>query len=344
MTRTFTHAHAVREKTPVLVGLVGPSSSGKTYSALRLAAGMRRVNPKGKTFVIDTEARRALHYAAKFDFEHVPFGAPFSPLDYMQAILYCVDKGATEIVIDSMSHEHEGPGGVLEMHQEEHARLGGREGTKLLAWGKPKAARRRMINTILQLPVNFIFCFRAKHKLKIVKGQDPEQLGYQPISGDEFIYEMTLKCLLLPGSMGTPVWRSSYEGEAAMIKLPEQFREVFGPSPQLSEDVGEVLARWSVGGADAPAAVTADEMIAKYDACTDPATYRALEDTRSAVWAKIASADKKRVKEAQLAAEKRVEAANAPPPEPAPFSLTPPTEEELREIAERERKEAEAAG
>lgn len=342
MTRAFTHAHAVREKTPILVGLVGPSGSGKTYSALRLAAGMRRVNPKGKTFVIDTEARRALHYAAKFDFEHVPFGAPFSPLDYMEAILYCVDKGATEIVIDSMSHEHEGPGGVLEMHTEEHKRLGGQGATKLLAWGKPKAARRRMINTILQLPVNFFFCFRAKHKLKIVRGQEPEPLGYQPISGDEFIYEMTLKCLLLPGSMGTPVWKSGFEGEAAMIKLPEQFRDTFEKEPQLTEDIGEILARWAVGGV-APAALTPEELIAQYEACSEPATFRALEDTRSAVWSTYSSAEKKLVKAASQVADARIEA-SVKPPEVAPLALSNPTPEEMAEIAARERKEAEAAG
>ncbi len=332
MTRTFVHSHAVREKTPVLIGLVGPSSSGKTYSALRLAAGMRRVNPKGKTFVIDTEARRSLHYAPKFDFEHVAFGAPFSPLDYLNAITYCVEQGATEIVIDSMSHEHEGPGGVLEMHQAEHKRLGGKEGTKLLAWGKPKADRRRLINTLLQIPVNFILCFRAKQKLKIVRGQDPEPLGYQPIGGDDWIYEMTLKCLLLPGANGVPTWRSDYSGEAAMIKLPEQFRETFSKNPQLTEDIGEILARWSVGG-EQRAAVGARELEEQYAACSDAATFRALEDTRSAVWSTLSTEEKKRVKAHAQVAQARVEAStNVEPPSPPP-----PDEAEQRAIAEQER-------
>ncbi|MBF0186198.1 MAG: ATP-binding protein, partial [Magnetococcales bacterium] len=39
----------------------GGSSSGKTYSALRLARGL--VGPQGKIGVIDTENRRALFYA-----------------------------------------------------------------------------------------------------------------------------------------------------------------------------------------------------------------------------------------------------------------------------------------
>ncbi len=309
MTRTFDDRPATREKTPILVGLVGPSGSGKTYSALRIAAGFQRVSG-GETFVIDTEARRSLHYAEKFRFRHVAFGAPFSPLDYLDAINYCVSRGATTIVIDSMSHEHEGPGGVLEMHTEEHARLGGRDGTKLLAWGKPKSARRRLINSILQLPCNFIFCFRAKQKLKIEKGKDPEQLGYQPIGGDEFVYEMTLKCLLLPGANGVPTWRSDFFGEKAMIKLPEQFRETFAKDPQLTEDIGETLARWGAGSATAPAVSegTGAELEARYAACTDAATLRVLEDARGAAWPALSPAEKKAVKAASVVASARVEA------------------------------------
>ena len=97
--------------TPILIGLVGPSGSGKTYSALRLATGIQSV-VGGDIFVIDTEARRSLHYADKFNFRFLQFDPPFGPLDYLAAIRHCVSKGAKTIVVDSMSHEHEGKGGV----------------------------------------------------------------------------------------------------------------------------------------------------------------------------------------------------------------------------------------
>lgn len=308
MARTFDDRPATREKTPILVGLVGPSGTGKTYSALRLATGMQRVSG-GDIYFIDTEARRALHYADKFKFRHVAFGAPFSPLDYLAAIEYCVNKGATTIIVDSMSHEHEGPGGVLEMHTAEHKRLGGKEGTKLLAWSKPKQERRRLINSILQMTANFVFCFRAKEKLKIVKGAEPIHLGYQPISGDEFIYEMTLKCLLLPGANGTPVWRSDMDGERAMIKLPEQFRATFAAAPQLTEDIGQQLATWAAG-ASAPKPATADELVKRFEACTEPATWRALEAERATSWPTLAKSDKARVKAASDESKERVERAS----------------------------------
>jgi len=307
VTRTFDDREAQRERTPILVGLVGPSGSGKTYSALRLAEGFQRVTG-GETFVIDTEAKRALHYAAKFKFRHVEFRAPFGPLDYLAAITHCVTKGASTIIVDSTSHEHEGEGGVLEMHEQEHKRLGGKDGTKLLAWGKPKRERQRLINTILQMPCNFIFCFRAKEKLRIEKGKDPVKLGFQPIAGSEWIYEMTLKALLLPGAMGVPSWQPDEIGEKAMVKLPEQFREIFAKGPQLSEDVGEQLARWAAAGAGSGAAkpTAVDELVAKYAVCPDAAEWAEIEKERGAAWPKLSGKEKARAKDAAAAAAERI--------------------------------------
>lgn len=255
MTRSFEDKPATRERVPLLIGLMGPSGGGKTYSALRLASGIQRT-AGGDIYVIDTEARRALHYADRFSFRHVHFQAPFSPLDYLAAIEHCVRKGAGTIIVDSMSHEHEGPGGVLEMHSAEHARLGGKEGTKMLAWAKPKAERRRLINSLTQMQCNFLFCFRAKEKVKLVAKKDRrdgeeavQALGFMPIAGEEFVFEMTTNCLLLPNANGVPTWRSDEIGERMMIKMPEQFRALLGDGQQLSEDIGAKMAQWAAGGA-----------------------------------------------------------------------------------------------
>lgn len=254
--RKFDDRPAKRERVPLWLGLMGPSGGGKTYSALRLASGMREVTG-GEIFVIDTEARRSLHYAYDekrgegFHFRHVAFEAPFGPMDYLAAVEHCQRQGAGVVVIDSMSHEHEGPGGVLEMHGAEVERLAkGRnpDNFKMLAWQKPKQERRRMINTLLQMPLSFVFCFRAKEKTKPVPGGQPESLGFMPIAGDELIYEMTLSALLLPGANGYPAWSSSQKGERMMIKLPRQFRRLGKREPeQLDEKLGRNLAIWATG-------------------------------------------------------------------------------------------------
>jgi ABC-type dipeptide/oligopeptide/nickel transport system ATPase subunit len=265
--RTFDDKPATREKVPLLVGLMGPSGGGKTFSALRLATGIQKVSG-GEIYVVDTEARRALHYADRFKFRHLEFGAPFGSLDYLAAIEHCVKKGAGVIVVDSMSHEHEGPGGMLETHMAEVDRLSGgpnaeqwkKDSNKMLAWGKPKTDRRRLINSILQMNANFIFCFRAKEKIKLAtkaekdaaKGrgeriESVKPMGFMPIAGDEFIFEMTANCLLLPNAGGVPTWQSDEVGERMMIKKPEQFRSLFDSARPLDEQTGQTLAQWAAG-------------------------------------------------------------------------------------------------
>lgn len=260
MIRTFTDLPAKRERVPLLIGLVGPSGGGKTWSGLELLHGIQEITG-GDIGVIDTEARRALHYAGvknsagkPFAFRHLPFEAPFGPLDYLAAIKHLVDKGVKNIMVDSMSHEHEGQGGVLEKHDAEARRLAEAwkvsiDKTNIPAWGLPKSERRILLNAILQMPINFIFCFRAKEKIKIVTGKQPVQLGWQPIAGEEFIYEQTLNCLLPPGAKGVPEWDPEERAEKQMVKLPQQFRDILTPDRPLSVDVGRELAKWAEGGA-----------------------------------------------------------------------------------------------
>lgn len=307
--RTFEDKPAVRERVPVLVGLVGPSGGGKTFSALRLATGMQRVTG-GEICFIDTEARRALHYADAFRFRHIVFEAPFGPLDYLAAIEHCVKVGARVVIVDSMSHEHEGPGGVLEMHGAEVERLSRGDANKadkvkMLAWQKPKSERRRLLNRICQLSAHFIFCFRAKEKLKIVPGKAPEPRGWQPIAGEEFVFEMTVNALLLPGANGVPTWQPDERAERQMIKLPEFAREWFTNGRPIDEATGESLARWAEG---TPARSIEDvlELIAA------ASTQSALEEAQRAAEAirrSMSKADQARVRAELEAAKTRIAAA-----------------------------------
>ena len=252
--RKFEASDAKREHVPLLIGLTGPSGGGKTFSALRLATGIQSVTG-GDIYFIDTESRRALHYADKFKFKHVPFDAPYGSLDYLAALQFCVKQGAGVVIVDSMSHEHEGPGGMVDLHDQIVDRMAGndfgkRERVKMLAWSEPKQKRRALINGILQLNANFIFCFRAKNTSKPVKKgnkTEVEQMGFMPIAGEEFVFEQTLNCLLLPGAGGVPSWSSDQIGERTMIKLPEQFASLRNESKPLDERTGRRLAMWAAG-------------------------------------------------------------------------------------------------
>ena len=243
---------AVREAVKLMIGIAGPSGSGKTFSALRIAKGLAG---DGSIFGIDTEGRRMLHYADQFTFQHADLTAPFSPERYEEALAEATKAGATVIIVDSMSHAHEGPGGLLEMHDAELQRMAGddgakRERVKFAAWIKPKAAHNRFLNAVLQMSVHLIFCFRAKDKLVLVRNaqgkQEPVSAGIQPICSDRFEYEMTTMLVLPPGARGVPDLR------AQACKLQEQHRSAIPEGQQLSEETGAALARWAKGETPKP--------------------------------------------------------------------------------------------
>lgn len=320
MARKFDVAPARRTKTPILIGIVGASGTGKTKSALRLCDGMARVIP-GPTAVIDTEARRAAQHAGEHSFLHIPFAAPFGPLDYIEAIQAALEAGAKRIIIDSVSHEHEGPGGMLERHEDFlEERCGAdykkRERMTMAAWIKPKAEHNRMKQFILQQEVDFIFCFRAKEKIKPVRGGEPMDLGWQALGAPDLIYEMLVKILLFPGADGTPTWRSEKMGEQQLMKLPGWFRDVFAKPRQLDEDIGEALARWAVGADVAPAkqqtkASIGADLGRQLAACRTPEALADLEAAARKAWRQMSQDEQTVIKGMIDAARERVASAVA---------------------------------
>lgn len=253
LSRRFDIRQAVREKVPLLLGLAGPSGSGKTYSALRLATGIARV-AGGDVVVIDTENRRAQHYADLFAFQHIDFAPPYGPLDYLAAIHTAERTRPACIIIDSLSHEHDGEGGTLDCVTAELDRLAGsdtglQQKLAAAAWRKPKAARRALLSGLLRLQSHVIVCIRANERTRMTREAvaEPVDMGLTPIAAPEFLFELTCSALLRAGSQGAPTWASSLPGEHAAIKLPRQFETLFRQDCPLDEAHGEMLARWAAG-------------------------------------------------------------------------------------------------
>ncbi len=257
MSREFTSAPAVRESVPLSIALVGPTGSGKTGSALELATGLQDVMG-GDIGVADTEARRSLAYAnapmfsepsRRFTFQFLDFKAPFGPEDYQAACQHLIAKGCKHIIIDSGSHMWEGPGGIHEIHQREVERLmkawnASADKVNFPAWNKAKSEQIAFVNWMKQQPVNFIWGFRGKEKMKMVNNK-PVEIGWQPIGGEDLLYEMGLACLLLPSCDGQPVWNRTEE--KGVKALAAQFRPMFANNPRLSAEVGRQLAQWAKG-------------------------------------------------------------------------------------------------
>lgn len=236
---------AVREKVGLLIGLVGCSGSGKTYTAMRLATG---IVGKGKRFaVIDTEARRSLHYAGMFDFDMCEVKAPFRPEAYSEAIKAADEAGYEAIVVDSFSHEWAGEGGILDWQEHELDRMAGddwkkREACKMAAWIRPKMGHKQMIQRLLQVRANLILCFRAEEKVKMEKDANNKTvivpIGWQPICSKEVPYEMTVSFLLTPDKPGYP----------HPLKLQEQHKLLFPLDRPINEESGRKVTEWADGG------------------------------------------------------------------------------------------------
>jgi hypothetical protein len=241
---------ARRENVPLLLSLAGGTGSGKTYSAMLLAEG---ITPPGQRFaVIDTENGRARHYADRFAFDTADLHAPFTPARYAEAIVAAAEAGYPVIMVDSMSHEHAGDGGLLDMQAAELERMAKgdpkrMETMKMASWIMPKTEHKRMVTKLLQLNAHLIVCFRAEEKIEIVKEgsktvvRPKESLvgldGWLPVSEKTLPYEMTLSVLLTADQPGVP----------KPIKLPEQFKSIVALDRPLDETVGQRLAAWAAG-------------------------------------------------------------------------------------------------
>ena len=238
----FTFRPAIRENTPTIIGIAGPTKSGKTMSALRLATGLAN---GGKIAMINTEGPRGNQYADKFEYLVVDLTEPFSMKRYEEAIKSAIAIKPSVLIIDSITHAHEGIGGMLDQHETELDRMAGddykkRERMTWAAWVKPKADEAKMVGTMLQAPCHIILCFRAKEKIKIVKGKDPVDLGWQPISSDRIQFETLFTLILPPHSKGTPDMGVSY--------LREPFDNLI--KGQLDEKSGNRVFEWAMGSTD----------------------------------------------------------------------------------------------
>lgn len=240
---SFSFRPAVREAVALLIGLIGPSGGGKTYSAMRLAKGICGDKPFA---VIDTEAGRAKHYADLFRFDHGELKPPFRPEAYIEAIKAADEAGYRAIIVDSHSHEWAGEGGVLDWQEEELQRMAGdnwqkREACKMASWIKPKMAHKQMIQRFLQIRANLILCFRAEEKIEMKKGSDGKIMvvpkGFQPICSKEMPYELTVSFLLTPDNPGIP----------QPIKLQEQHKALFPPNQLIDEEAGRRISEWAFG-------------------------------------------------------------------------------------------------
>lgn len=189
MSRLALAQPAVREKIPAKIMISGGEGAGKTETALRMAQVF--TGGVGDVLFIDTERRKALLYADRFTFVHVPWDPPFDPDELAADVLAGGDQYPV-IVVDSVYHFWSEEGGVRDI-----ADRSAPGNNKFGGWKDARPAHRRMVNAILDSRAHVILCCRAK--VDYVQETDPatgklkvRSLGMQPMTDDFFPSEVDI--------------------------------------------------------------------------------------------------------------------------------------------------------
>ncbi|MEO6962221.1 MAG: AAA family ATPase [Puia sp.] len=220
-----------RKKARIKLALQGPSGSGKTYSALLIAHGI--CEDWEKIVVLDTENNSADLYAHLGDYNVFGLSAPFTPENYISAIEACANAGMEVIIIDSISHEWEGSGGILDIHS-------GMTGNSFTNWNKLTPRHNAFVQTILQTKAHIIGTIRTKQDYVLTERngkQVPEKVGLKGVTREGMDYEFTI------------VFDLDIKHNATASK--DRTSLFMGkPDCQLTPAIGKIILDWCNQGTD----------------------------------------------------------------------------------------------
>lgn len=177
---------AERKQAKIKMGLQGPSGSGKTYSALLIGYGLS--NDWSKVVVIDTENHSADLYAHLGNYKVLNLTNPFNPERYMQALEACEEAGVEVIIMDSISQEWEGQGGILDIH-------GSMTGNSFTNWNRVTPRHNAFVQKMLQSPCHLIATIRSKQDYVLSEKNGkyvPEKVGLKGVTREGLDYEFTV--------------------------------------------------------------------------------------------------------------------------------------------------------
>ena len=220
---------AQRKQAKIKLGLQSPAGGGKTYSSLLLAYGL--INDWSKIAVIDTENHSADLYAHLGNYQVLALEQPFTPERYIEAIEICENAGMSAIIIDSISNEWEGVGGILDIH-------GAMMGNSFINWSKITPRHNSFIQKILQSSCHIIATMRSKQDYVLSEKNGkmvPEKVGLKGAVRENTDYELTI------------VLELDLKHQATATK---DRTGLFMDKPQfvISPETGQRIANWCKAG------------------------------------------------------------------------------------------------
>ena len=205
-----------------------------------------------KVGFIDTENKRGSLYANDLidpvtgevqQFWIGDLEPPFTPQRYSDAILEFQKSGVEVLVIDSVTHEYEGTGGLLEMREPLPGQRGKRD-------NYAKAEHKKFMNTLLQSNMHVICCVRSREKTKVesIDGKTVyTTLGVLPVQEKNFMFEATASMQM---------WNEGKSQE--VLKCPSELRSILGREEgYITAADGAALRAWVDGGIQVDPAVAA---------------------------------------------------------------------------------------
>jgi hypothetical protein len=216
---------AAKNRCKIKMAIQGPSGSGKTYSALLTAYGL--TGDWKKIAVLDTENGSAHLYSDLGDYWVLNMKPPYSPEEYTAAIKSAKEIGVECLIIDTISAEWSGEGGILDIHSNI-------PGNSFAAWSKVTPRHNAFIQTMLQSDLHIIATMRSKtdYVMNEKNGkQVPEKVGLKAVQREDVEYEFTLVMELSQRHIAT---------------ISKDRTGLFKNKPELTltTDTGKLIAQW----------------------------------------------------------------------------------------------------
>lgn len=225
---------AKKEMAALKLAVQGVSGAGKTFSSLKLAKSLAG---DGKIAVLDTENNSAALYSDLIDFDCVNLMAPYTPEKYIQVINEAVKADYKVLVIDSISHEWEGDGGILQIVEEKTAKSPSIN--SYAAWKDPKKRHQKFIDAIVSAPIHIICTMRQK----VTHEQGRDQ------NGKPYVRQMGLKSIQEPNIsyVFTCVFDLQHEtinGSKPFILSKDRTQGALDDVAYFDDSIGQRLSNW----------------------------------------------------------------------------------------------------
>src|SRR6185312_8312177 len=138
---------ATKTKAKLRMAIHGPSGAGKTYSALEIARHLVSADGDKRIALLDTEKGSASKYSDRFDFDVCEVIGNYPPSRFHEVLEGAVKGGYGALIVDSMTHFWNGPGGFLELIDVETNKMKARgaKADSFAAWKSVDPVYRRVV-------------------------------------------------------------------------------------------------------------------------------------------------------------------------------------------------------